>query len=171
MNSHQQTNRLAVDIGGTFTDVVVETGGVQYAAKVLTTAEAPEKGVIEGITALLGEIGLSPGDLGLMVHGTTLATNAIIERKGALTALITTDGFRDVLDIADEGRYDQYDIYLDKPRPLVPRHLRFTVPERVSIDGRVLKPLDEPALEALLPRILEHGVQSVAVGFIHGYPA
>ena len=92
MNSHQQTNRLAVDIGGTFTDVVVETGGVQYAAKVLTTAEAPEKGVIEGITALLGEIGLSPGDLGLMVHGTTLATNAIIERKGALTALITTDG-------------------------------------------------------------------------------
>ena len=169
MNTHQQTNRLAVDIGGTFTDVVVETGGVQYAAKVLTTAEAPEKGVIEGITALLGEIGLSPGDLGLMVHGTTLATNAIIERKGAVTALITTDGFRDVLDIADEGRYDQYDIYLDKPRPLVPRHLRFTVPERVSIDGRVLTPLDEPALEALLPRILEHGVQSVAVGFIHGY--
>ena len=169
MNTHQQTNRLAVDIGGTFTDVVVETGGAQYAAKVLTTAEAPEKGVIEGITALLGEIGLSPGDLGLMVHGTTLATNAIIERKGAITALITTDGFRDVLDIADEGRYDQYDIYLDKPRPLVPRHLRFTVPERVSIDGRVLKPLDEPALEALLPRILEHRVQSVAVGFIHGY--
>ena len=169
MNTHQQTNRLAVDIGGTFTDVVVETGGVQYAAKVLTTAEAPEKGMIEGITALLGEIGLSPGDLGLMVHGTTLATNAIIERKGAVTALITTDGFRDVLDIADEGRYDQYDIYLDKPRPLVPRHLRFTVPERVSIDGRVLTPLDEPALEALLPRILEHGVQSVAVGFIHGY--
>ena len=169
MNTHQRTNRLAVDIGGTFTDVVVETGDAQYAAKVLTTAQAPEKGVIDGVKALLGEIGLSPQDLNLMVHGTTLATNAIIERKGAPTALITTDGFRDVLDIADEGRYDQYDIYLDKPRPLVPRHLRFTVPERVSIDGQVLKPLDESALKALVPQILEHGVQSIAVGFIHGY--
>ena len=142
MDTHQPTNRLAVDIGGTFTDVVVETGGVQFATKVLTTAEGPEKGVITGVEVLLREIGLKAADLGLMVHGTTLATNAIIERKGAVTALITTEGFRDVLDIADEGRYDQYDIYLEKPRPLVPRHLRFTVPERVSIDGNILKPLE-----------------------------
>ena len=169
MDTHQPTNRLAVDIGGTFTDVVVETGGVQFATKVLTTAEGPEKGVITGVEVLLREIGLKAADLGLMVHGTTLATNAIIERKGAVTALITTEGFRDVLDIADEGRYDQYDIYLEKPRPLVPRHLRFTVPERVSIDGNILKPLDVRAVEALVPKLLESGVESVAVGFLHGY--
>ena len=169
MNTHQSTNRLAVDIGGTFTDVVVETTSSQFATKVLTTAEAPEKGVIDAIKSLLEEIGLESGDLGLLVHGTTLATNAIIERKGASTAFITTEGFRDVLDIADEGRYDQYDIYLDKPRPLVPRHLRFTVPERVSIDGDILKPLDVRAVEALVPRLLESGVESVAIGYLHGY--
>ena len=169
MTTAQISNRLAVDIGGTFTDVVVETDQRQFAAKVLTTADAPEKGVVSGVLALLRDIGLSPADIGLMVHGTTLATNAIIERKGALTALITTDGFRDVLDIGDEGRYDQYDIYLEKPQALVPRHLRFTVPERVGIDGQVLQPLDEAALIELIPKIVATGATSVAVGFIHGY--
>lgn len=169
MDTEQTSNRLAVDIGGTFTDVVVETGRVQYASKVLTTSESPEKGVIDGITGVLSECGLNPADLDLMVHGTTLATNAIIERKGALTALISTEGFRDVLDIADEGRYDQYDLYLEKPQPLVPRHLRFTVPERVSIDGDILKPLDQEALKALVPELLKKQVRSVAVAFLHGY--
>ena len=110
---------------------------------------------------------------GQVVDGNSAAWNAMMSRARAnLGTLSNYDALQehlDVLDIADEGRYDQYDLYLDKPQPLVPRHLRFTVPERVSIDGRVLKPLDEPALEALLPRLLEHGVQSVAVGFIHGY--
>ena len=163
------SNRLAVDIGGTFTDVVLERGNTQYAAKILTTSDAPERGVIEGVHRLLGEVGLAPADLDLMVHGTTLATNAIIERKGAVTALISTEGFRDVLDIADEGRYDQYDIYLEKPLPLVPRRLRFTVPERVGISGDILKPLDEEAVRALVPELLDNEVESVAVGFLHGY--
>src|SRR5262249_51257623 len=100
---------------------------------------------------------------------TTLATNAIIERKGAVTALIATEGFRDILDIADEGRYDQYDIFIDKPVPLVPRFRRFTVPERIDAAGRVLRPLDEAALHALLPALDRVGATSVAVAFLHSY--
>ncbi|MDP6573626.1 MAG: hydantoinase/oxoprolinase family protein [Rhodospirillales bacterium] len=161
--------RLAVDIGGTFTDVVVEFDGRRVTSKVLTTREAPEEGVLTGFREVLGEAGLSAGDIGILIHGTTLATNAMIERKGALTALITTEGFRDILEIGQEDRYDQYDIFLEKKLPLVPRHLRLCVPERVDIEGAVLLPLDEDAVRALVPELQRRGVESIAIGFLHSY--
>ena len=160
---------LAVDIGGTFTDIVVEAGAQRWTRKVLTTPQAPERAVMAGTLELLAEIGVDPGEINLFIHGTTLATNAIIERKGALTALIATEGFRDILDIADEGRYDQYDIFIDKPVALVPRFRRLTVPERIDAAGAVLRPLDEAALRALLPELDRLGAASVAVAFLHSY--
>jgi N-methylhydantoinase A len=169
MTSPDSNTRLAVDIGGTFTDIVVEARAERWTRKVLTTPQAPEQAVIAGTLELLGEIGVAPAEIGLFIHGTTLATNAIIERKGALTALIATEGFRDILDIADEGRYDQYDIFIDKPQALVPRFRRFTVPERIDAAGEVLRPLDEPALHALLAELDRVGASSVAVAFLHSY--
>lgn len=161
--------RLAVDIGGTFTDIVLEAGNERTTAKVLTTQAAPEEGVIIGITDALERTGIEAGAIDLLIHGTTLATNAIIERKGALTALITTEGFRDVVDIGYESRYHQYDLMIEKPVPLVPRYCRLTVPERVDIRGRILTPLDEKAVRALIPELERLTVQSVAVGFLHSY--
>jgi N-methylhydantoinase A len=161
--------RLAVDIGGTFTDVVVEFDGRRVTSKVLTTRDAPEEGVLTGFRAVLDEAGLSAGDIGILIHGTTLATNAMIERKGALTALVTTEGFRDSLEIGQEDRYDQYDIFLEKKLPLIPRHLRLTVPERVDVEGGVLRPLDEDAVRALVPELKRREVESIAIGFLHSY--
>ena len=161
--------RLAVDIGGTFTDLALERDGHRFTAKTLTTQSAPEQGVLTGIAAILRDAGLAPGDVGMVVHGTTLATNAIIERKGAPTALVTTQGFRDVLAMGNESRYDQYDLNIRLPEPLVPRHLRLPVPERVDAAGRVLLPLDEAAVRALIPVLQAEGVQSVAVGFLHSF--
>ena len=161
--------RLAVDIGGTFTDVVVETARGRHTKKVLTTPTAPEEGVMEGMLGVLAQTGLPVRAVEVIIHGTTLATNAIIERKGARTALIATEGFRDTLDIADEGRYDQYDIDIDKPRPLVPRARRFTVPERMDVEGRVRRPLDEGAVAALVPHLEAGGIESVAVALMHSY--
>ena len=169
MATQVKAARLAVDIGGTFTDVVVEHQGNQTTAKVLTTPRAPEEGVLEGVTLALAQAGLAVSDVGILIHGTTLATNAIIERKGAVTALITTEGFRDVLDIAYETRFDQYDIFLEKTAPLVPRYLRLTLPERIAVDGETLKPLDESALQALLPILDRENVEAVAIGFLHAY--
>ena len=125
--------------------------------------------VIEGARSVLAEAGLTFGDIGVFVHGTTLATNAIIERKGARTALIATDGFRDVIEIADEGRFDQYDINIVKSRPLVPRELRFTVPERMDVHGAVRRPLDEAAVRGVARRIAELDMEAVAVALIHAY--
>lgn len=161
--------RLAVDIGGTFTDVALELGDQRWTMKTLTTPKAPSEGVISGIRQTLDEAGIEAGRVGLVIHGTTLATNAIIERKGAVTALITTEGFRDVLDIGYETRFDQYDLMLEKPKPLVPRERRFVIQERVDVQGRVLTPLDEDGIEALLPALDEAGVESVAIGFMHAY--
>ena len=163
------SQRLAIDIGGTFTDVVLEQDGELNTSKVLTTPAAPEDGVLNGIEQVLAKAGTASGDIGMLLHGTTLATNAIIERKGANVALITTDGFRDVLEIGYESRFNQYDIFIDKPTPLVPRHRRFTVPERVDVHGRVLRDLDEDAVQALLPKLDRAGVESIAIGFLHGY--
>src|SRR5579871_923100 len=161
--------RLAVDIGGTFTDLVLEHAGERTTTKVLTTPSAPERGVMAGMQLILGKAGLAPADIALVIHGTTLATNAVIERKGARTALITTDGFRDVLALGNESRYDQYDLKIVLPEPLVPRHLRFTVRERLDNEGRVLLPLDEGEVRALAPVLQREQVESVAVGFIHGF--
>jgi N-methylhydantoinase A len=161
--------RLAVDIGGTFTDLALEHLGRRTTVKVLTTPSAPEEGVIAGVRAILDEAGVAPDSIGLVIHGTTLATNAIIERKGAVTALITTAGFRDVLAMRNESRYDQYDLNLVLPEPLVPRHLRLPVPERIDNTGAVLAPLDEAAVHALLPVLERERVESVAVGFLHSF--
>src|SRR4051812_13948125 len=166
--------RLAVDIGGTFTDVVIEAGGEHFTTKVLTTPRAPEEAVAAGTRIVLRQAGLAFSDLAVFVHGTTLATNAIIERKGARTALVATEGFRDVIEIADEGRYDQYDVFIDKPKPLVPRRLRFTVPERVDVNGTVRLALDEAAGRAAaagLPRGKNEAVPgAVLPASVHGGP-
>ena len=161
--------RLAVDIGGTFTDVALERGEQRWTVKTLTTPKAPAKGVLNGITRTLETAGLDGSDISLIIHGTTLATNAILERKGAVTALITTEGFRDVLEIGYETRFDQYDLMLEKPKPLVPRERRLTVPERVDVQGRVLQRLDEDAVLGLVPKLDALGVESVAIGFLHAY--
>src|SRR5262245_30041873 len=161
--------RLAADIGGTFTDIVLERGEQRFTSKVLTTPHAPEQAVVEGTQLVLDQAGIKFADLDVLVHGTTLATNAVIERKGARTALITTDGFRDVIEIADEGRYDQYDIFIDKPRHLVPRQLRFTVPERLDVTGRVLVGLHEATVRKISRSLRKEKVEAVAVAFIHSY--
>ena len=163
------SGRLAVDIGGTFTDVALETGERRITTKVLTTSDAPDRGVLQGITSVLEEAEIAPAGVDLIIHGTTLATNALIERKGARTAFITTDGFRDVLETGYERRFEQYDIFMDKPPPLVPRYLRFTVAERIAADGCVLRELDEDALAALCAALDEKGIESVGIGFLHSY--
>ncbi len=161
--------RLAVDIGGTFTDLAIEKDGQRWTAKVLTTPTAPEKGVLEGVQQVLAKAAMKPADLALVIHGTTLATNAMIERKGAKTALITTDGFRDVLALANEARYDQYDLNIELAKPLVPRRWRLPVPERLDNTGKVLLALDEAAVRAHIPFMRAEGIESLAIGFIHGF--
>src|ERR1700710_2444767 len=155
--------RLAVDIGGTFTDLALEAGGKRTTAKVLTTQGAPEQGVMEGFRTVTRAAGVAPSEIELIIHGTTLATNAIIERKGARTALITTEGFRDVIAMGNESRYDQYDLNIVRPEPLVPRSLRLPVPERLDNTGKVLRLLDESAVEALVPVVRRENVESIAV--------
>jgi N-methylhydantoinase A len=165
---HAKT-RLAADIGGTFTDIVLDTPKGRLTSKVLTTPRAPEEAVINGTAAVLQRAGLDFSDIDVFVHGTTLATNAIIERKGARTALIATAGFRDSLEIADEGRFDQYDVFIERPKVLIPRSLRFTVPERVDVHGAVRLPLDSGAVRAVAQRIRDENVEAVAVVLMHGY--
>ena len=161
--------RIAVDIGGTFTDVVLEEGGRRITRKLLTTPQRPEQAVLDGVRLILGDAGKGFGAVGVFVHGTTLATNAVIERRGARTALIATEGFRDVLDIANESRYDQYDLSIEKPRPLVARAMRFTIPERMDVHGKVRLALDENAVRSLAGTLKAEGIESVAVAFMHSY--
>jgi N-methylhydantoinase A len=163
------SSRLAVDIGGTFTDVVLETGTNSHAIKVLTTPDAPERAVLEGVRSILAEAKCRPQDVSLVVHGTTLATNALIERKGARTALITTEGFRDSVEMAWEHRFEQYDIYMERPQPLVSRDLRFGVPERVASDGAVLLALDEAAVRRVAAQLRAERIEAVAVCFLHSF--
>ncbi|OLC37969.1 MAG: methylhydantoinase [Candidatus Rokubacteria bacterium 13_1_40CM_4_69_5] len=163
--------RLGVDIGGTFTDLVVvdETTGALRVGKVLTTPKDPAHGVEQGIHALLDDAHLAARAVGAVVHGTTLATNALIERKGARTALLTTAGFRDALEIRREGRYDMYDIFIDPPSALVPRHLRREVPERLLADGAVQRPLDEAAARRVIADLIGQGVEAIAICLLHAY--
>jgi N-methylhydantoinase A len=165
----EQAGRLGVDIGGTFTDVALEIGDRLYSAKILTTPEAPERAVLEALHTVLREAALAPADLSIIIHGTTLATNAIIERKGARTALLTTEGFRDTIEIRHENRFEQYDVNIDLPPPLVPRRLRFPVRERIDARGRVLVPLDEAATAVLADRLAAENIESVAIGFLHSF--
>lgn len=161
--------RLAVDIGGTFTDIVLDEDGLTRSTKILTTHEGPERAVVAGTLTVLRLAGLQASAIDLVIHGTTLATNALIERKGARTALVTTAGFRDSLEIAYEHRFEQYDLYMERPSPLVERDLRLEVPERLAADGSVLLDLDESAVGALVPVLREHRIEAVAISFLHAY--
>ncbi len=161
--------RLGVDIGGTFTDVVLEREEERFSAKVLTTYSAPEDAILEGIQQVLAKAGLTAGDIGMVIHGTTLATNALIERRGARTALITTQGFRDVIEMRSESRFEQYDLNLVLPAPLISRSHRYTIAERIGADGQILKAIDRSEVESVAEAIAEGGYESVAVGLIHAY--
>jgi N-methylhydantoinase A len=161
--------RLAVDIGGTFTDIVLEMPHGFESGKVLTTPDRPEQGVINGVRMVLEKANVAASQLDLVIHGTTLATNAIIERRGARTALITTQGFRDTLEFAFGHRFDQYDLELERPEPLVSRPLRFEAVERVAADGSVLLALDEASVRSVAAHLRDEKIESVAVCFLHAY--
>jgi N-methylhydantoinase A len=161
--------RLGVDIGGTFTDLVLEAGDRLHSAKVLTTHAAPEEGIITGLAEVCARAGIEPSQIGQIIHGTTLATNALIERRGAKTALVTTEGFRDVIEMRSESRFEQYDLNLQLPEPLLPRNRRYTLRERVDADGGVLIPLQRAEVEALAAELAAAGYEAVAVGFLHAY--
>ena len=162
---------LAIDIGGTFTDLVLldPSADALVASKVLTTYPDPSAGVLAGVQDLFEEWQVEAGSVGRTVHGTTLITNALIERKGSRTGLITTAGFRDALEIGREGRYDIYDLFLERPAPLVERRRRREVPERVDASGAVLTPLDEEAVRQACAFFRAEGVEAVAIVFLHGY--
>ncbi|MQW88146.1 hydantoinase/oxoprolinase family protein [Sinorhizobium saheli] len=168
MTSRHQI-RLGADIGGTFTDIALDVGGTLYSTKVLTNYAAPEQAILDGIEIVVRDAGIAPGDIDIVIHGTTLATNALIERRGARTALVTTEGFRDVLEMRTENRFEQYDLSLVLPKPLIPREDRFTVKGRMDAQGCELQPLDEAALEAIAETIATGSFGAIAIGFIHSY--
>ena len=160
---------MGVDVGGTFTDIALSSGEGIHTAKALTTPERPVKGVLEGIGYALDAAGLAPAAFRSVIHGTTLATNALIERRGAKVGVITTDGFRDILEIGYERRYDQYDINIGQPDRIVPRDRMFGVRERINASGEVIEALDEASLALAIGRLLDDGVESVAVCLLHSY--
>ncbi|MDC0549613.1 hydantoinase/oxoprolinase family protein [Pseudomonadota bacterium] len=161
--------RLAIDIGGTFTDLVLEHGNELLTKKVLTSISQPELAVIEGVSELLEENNIKASDIKMIIHGTTLATNAVIERKGAKTCFITTSGFRDVLDIGYESRFDQYDILIDKTMSLVPRKHRYVIDERTDVNGSIITSIDKGQFYNLITKIKNEKFESIAVGFLHSY--
>jgi N-methylhydantoinase A len=161
--------RLGVDIGGTFTDVALEVGERRFTAKGLTTPRAPEEGVLSIVRMVIAAAGIVPGDVHLIIHGTTLATNALIERKGAKTALLTTEGFRDVVEIRHENRFEQYDVNIDLPPPLVPRRLRLPIRERIDAQGAVQVPLDDASVTRAIDTLAGQDVEAVAIGFLHSF--
>ncbi|MEZ5845952.1 MAG: hydantoinase/oxoprolinase family protein [Geminicoccaceae bacterium] len=161
--------RIGADIGGTFTDVVMiaDDGSVFETAKVLTTPARPDDAVLEGVSSLAER--RTGKAIDHIVHGTTLFTNALIERKGARTALIATRGFRDAIEIGREHRYDMYDLYMRRPEPLAPRYLRFEVDERIRADGSVLTPLDEASVEVVIGQLRAENVEAVGVCLLHAF--
>ena len=165
--------RIGADIGGTFTDIVLEDSHGMSSTKVLTTYDAPERGVLEGVRQVVEEAGADLANLTTFIHGTTLATNALINRTGARTAFVTTSGFRDVVEMRTESRFEQYDLNLVLPTPLIERRDRHVLAERIGADGTVLLPFDEAEAEALARHLAEGTdegpYESVAVGFMHAY--
>lgn len=165
--------RASIDIGGTFTDVVLwrtdRPLASAFTTKVLTTHAAPADAALSGLQKLAEQAAVSPDQIALVLHGTTLATNALIERRGARTALVTTRGFRDVLEMAHENRFEQYDVGINRPQPLVGRTQRFEVTERLAADGAVLLPLVEDELEPLAGQLAEQKIEAVAVALLHDY--
>ncbi len=165
----QKQARLGVDIGGTFTDIVLEIGAQQYSTKVLTTYAAPENAIIQGMHQVCAKASIRTSAITQIIHGTTLATNALIERRGAKTALVTTKGFRDVIEMRTESRFEQYDLNLVLPEPLLPRQCRYVLNERIGAKGDVLVALQRAEIEALAKELREAAYQSIAVGLIHSY--
>ena len=162
--------RIGVDIGGTFTDLcVLDDDGIVAVGKVLTTHDEPARAVEEVLREAVADHDLDPDAVGSLIHGTTLVTNALIERRGAPTALLTTEGFRDVLEMGREHRYELYDLAIEMPRPLVPRHLRHGVPERTLADGTVEQEVDVRHVQRLARELVDAGVEAVAVCFLHSH--
>src|ERR687898_117942 len=162
--------RVGIDIGGTFTDMLlVSEDGAAVIGKTLTTPTDPSLAVENALKPALQNGSVNPQQRGTLIHGTTLVTNALIERKGAPTALLTTSGFRDAVEIGREHRYELYDLNLDLPKPLVPRHLRFDVPERIAADGSVLQPLDEEFVRRLLAELRDKGIKAIAISYLNSY--
>ncbi len=170
MQSNQRL-RVGVDIGGTFTDLIVvdEASGAFAIGKTLTTPADPSQAIEAGLADTLARAGATPADLRQIIHGTTLVTNAIIERKGARTALLATRGFRDAIEIGREHRYDLYDLMLELPQPLVPRYLRFDVPQRTLADGTTLEVLDEGYVERLARELAAAGIEALAIAFLNSF--
>ena len=163
--------RIGADVGGTFTDIVLEAKGEIFSTKVLTTYESPEIGILQGIHAVTEDSGSDLSELDSFIHGTTLATNALISRTGAETAFVTTKGFRDTIEMRTESRFEQYDLNLELPKPLIERKDRYVLSERVSADGSVLLPFNQTEAKNLIKLLSleENRYEAVAVGFIHSY--
>jgi len=162
--------RIGADVGGTFTDIVLEQlDGTFVSTKVLTTHSGPEEGILAGIEQLAAEHQVNLAEVEQIIHGTTLATNALIERRGARTALVTTDGFRDVIETRTESRFEQYDLNIVLPVPLIQRKDRFVIAERLNARGDVLLPFDEQGAKQVVDELAAGGYEAVAVGFIHSY--
>ncbi|HWT08785.1 MAG TPA: hydantoinase/oxoprolinase family protein, partial [Roseomonas sp.] len=171
MTSPSGRYRLGFDIGGTFTDFVLldaATGGITL-FKCLTTPADPAEGALTGIRAITAQAGIAVADLSEVVHGTTLVTNALIERRGATTGLLTTRGFRDVLELGIEQRYDIYDLFLKFPDPIVPRRRRIEITERVTHDGQTIAPLDAAEVRAAGAKLVAEGCTAIAICFLHAY--
>lgn len=168
---HHASYRIGIDIGGTFTDLVTmnERSGELRIIKLSSTPEDPSEAFLNIITKCLDEFGLQASDAAYLAHGTTVATNTIIEQKGARTALIATEGFRDVFEIARQIRSDLYTLFCDKPPPLIPRHLCFEAAERMNAKGRALKSLAETDIARLISRLRGENVESVVVCLLHSY--
>ncbi len=171
MTARAARYRIGLDIGGTFTDLVLlnEATGEIRLHKILTTPDDPAAAALQGVADVCRAAGLTPADVEMLVHGTTLVTNAIIERTGPPTALLTTRGFRDILEMGKEQRYDIYDLFLGFPEPLVPRRRRIEVDERVDRDGTVLTPVDLAQVRGAVRDLVAQGVEAVAVSFLHAY--
>ncbi|AVA24642.1 hydantoinase/oxoprolinase family protein [Rhizobium sp. NXC24] len=169
MNNAPRNCRVGVDIGGTFTDIALDLGGALHSTKVLTDYTAPERAILKGVRAVADMAGIALSEIDILIHGTTLATNALIERRGAKTAFVTTEGFRDVLEMRTENRFEQYDLNISLPPALIARADRFVVRERVDASGKVLLTLDEASVAAVVEKIADGGYESVAIGFIHAY--
>jgi N-methylhydantoinase A len=172
MTTKARTARIGVDVGGTFTDLVLHdpASDLVHVGKLLTTPEDPSAAIIAGISRMLQETGLRPPDLHSVVHGTTLIANAIIERTGATIGLLTTEGFRDTIEIGRETRYDLYDLFLEMPPTLVPRHRRLEIAERIDADGKVLLKLDDDAVTSAARQLIERdSCEALAIAFMHSY--
>ena len=168
----ERTVRVGVDVGGTFTDLVLHDPrrNLVHTGKLLTTPDDPSEAIVGGVERILKEAGLTAADVHSIVHGTTLVTNTVIERTGATVGLLTTEGFRDVIEVGRETRYDLYDLFLEAPPTLVPRHRRREIRERMDFEGQMLLPLDETAVVTTARELVERdGAEAIAISFLHAY--